>query len=193
MSVKMIVDRFAETVAGRPRTALAALLVIVLGLGAGSALLTEQAKVPGLDGRKMSKSYGNHVWIFEEGKALKKAIGGILTDSRGPEEPKDPKELLLFDFLRLFVPADEVAQWEERVRRGGPDAPGYGHLKARIVEGIDACFGPARARRKELLADRGELERILTKGAEKARTRARAVRDRALAACGLRAPGGHGA
>ena len=160
------------------------------------ALIPEEeefAKVPGLDGRKMSKSYGNHVWIFEEGKALKKAISGILTDSRGPEEPKDPKELLLFDFLRLFVPADEVAQWEERVRRGGPDAPGYGHLKARIVEGIDACFGPARARRKELLADRGELERILTKGAEKARTRARAVRDRALAACGLRAPGGHGA
>ncbi|HRV82219.1 MAG: tryptophan--tRNA ligase [Planctomycetes bacterium] len=144
------------------------------------------AKVPGLDGQKMSKSYGNDVWIFEEGKALKKAVGRIPTDSRPPEEPKEPRELLLFDFLGLFLGPDELADWEARVRRGGPDAPGYGHLKARLIAAIDECFGPARERRKQLLADPTEIDRVLALGAEKAGPRARATRDRALLACGLR-------
>ncbi|MEZ6005533.1 MAG: tryptophan--tRNA ligase [Planctomycetota bacterium] len=143
-------------------------------------------KVPGLDGAKMSKSYGNSIAIFEEGKALKKAVGRIPTDSRAPEEPKDPAELLVFDFLALFLAPDELADWEERVRRGGEGAPGYGHLKARLIEAMDTMFGPARERRRELLADPAEVDRILAMGAEKARVRAQAVRDRALRACGLR-------
>jgi tryptophanyl-tRNA synthetase len=144
------------------------------------------AKVPGLDGEKMSKSYGNDVWVFESGKKLRQAVGRIVTDSRPPEEPKDPEGLLLFRFLELFLDAAELEEWKARVRRGGPDAPGYGHLKVRIAEAIEAHFAPARARRDQLLADPGELERLLARGAERARERAALVRERAFQACGLR-------
>jgi tryptophanyl-tRNA synthetase len=144
------------------------------------------AKVPGLDGEKMSKTYGNDVWIFESGKKLKQAIGRIVTDSRPPEEPKDPEALLLFRFLELFWSPADLEEWKERVRRGGPGAPGYGHLKVAVVDAIEAHFSTARARRAELLADPGELDRILAAGAERARERAVATRDRALRASGLR-------
>ena len=143
-------------------------------------------KVPGLDGEKMSKSYGNDVWVFATGKPLKQAIGRIVTDSRPPEEPKDPADLLLFRFLELFLAPGEIETWKERVRRGGPGAPGYGHLKAAIVDAIEAHFAPARARRETLLADPAEVDRVLARGAERARTRAAATAARALAACGLR-------
>ncbi len=144
------------------------------------------ARVPGLDGEKMSKSYGNDLWIFEEGKKLKKAVGRIPTDSRPPDEPKDPEGLLLFDFLALFVEPEELDDWRQRVQVGGAGAPGYGHLKQRLIEGIDANLGPARERRRELLAHPAEVDAILAAGAERARARARATRDRALEACGLR-------
>jgi tryptophanyl-tRNA synthetase len=144
------------------------------------------SKVPGLDGEKMSKSYGNDVWIFESGKALKSAVGRIVTDSRPPEEPKDPAGLLLFRFLELFVEPPELAQWQDRVRKGGTGAPGYGHLKQRIVEAVEERFAPARARRQDLLADPGEVDRILARGAETAGARARETTERALRACGLR-------
>ncbi len=146
----------------------------------------DMAKVPGLDGQKMSKSYGNDLWIFEEGKALKKAIGRIPTDSRAPEEPKDPAGLLLFDFLKLFLEPSELEDWAERVRQGGEGAPGYGHLKVRLAEALDEHFRGPRERRRELLDDPAELDRVLARGAEKARERAAVVRDRAYRACGLR-------
>lgn len=149
-------------------------------------VFTAQAKVLGLDGEKMSKSYGNDVWIFESGQSLKKAIGRITTDSRPPEEPKDPDELLLFHFLGLFLAPDELADWQRRVREGGEGAPGYGHLKLRLHEAMESHFAPARARRDELLAHPEEVERVLAAGAELARERARATRDRALRATGLR-------
>ncbi len=147
---------------------------------------SDMAKVPGLDGQKMSKSYGNDLWVFEEGKALKKAIGRIPTDSREPSEPKDPSEIQLFDFLALLLEDQELQEWKDRVEAGGEGAPGYGHLKVRLAEAFDDHFGPARARYKELMADPAELDRVLLRGAEKARERAVAVRDRALQACGLR-------
>jgi len=149
-------------------------------------LLSARPKVPGLDGEKMSKSYGNTIWVFESGKPLRKAIARIVTDSRAPEEPKDPDGLLLFRFLELFLEPDELAGWAERVRRGGQGAPGYGHLKARLTEAIEERFRPARERRAELLADPAEVDRVLARGAETARRRAVATRDRAFAACGLR-------
>jgi tryptophanyl-tRNA synthetase len=149
-------------------------------------VFTAASKVPGLDGQKMSKSYGNDLWVFASGKALKQAVGRIVTDSRPPEEPKDPAGVLLFAFLELFLEPAELADLRERVRAGGAGAPGYGHLKARLVEAIEERFAPARARREELLADPGRLEAVLSAGAARARDRARAVRDRALAACGLR-------
>jgi len=146
------------------------------------------SKVPGLDGEKMSKSYGNDLWIFETGKKLKAAVGRIVTDSRPPGEPKDPKDLLLFRFLELFLDRAELSTWEERVRRGGEGAPGYGHLKQRIVEAIEERFAPARARREELLADPAEVDRVLERGAEAARAVAARTARRALLACGLRSP-----
>ena len=149
-------------------------------------VFTEQSKVLGLDGEKMSKSYGNDLWVFETGKKLKKAVGRITTDSRAPEDPKDPDSVLLMHVLGLFLGADELATWGERMRAGGDGAPGYGHLKVRLVEAIEEHFGPARARRAELLADPAEVDRILDAGAAVAREQACAVRDRALAACGLR-------
>jgi tryptophanyl-tRNA synthetase len=149
-------------------------------------LHSEHPKVPGVDGEKMSKSYGNTIPLFESGKALKKLVGRIVTDSRAPEEPKDPAGVLLMDFLRLFLPPDELATWTERVRAGGPGAPGYGHLKQRLIEAIEERFAGPRRRREELLADPGEVDRALRRGAERARERAVRTRDRALQACGLR-------
>ena len=144
------------------------------------------AKVLGLDGEKMSKSYGNGLWIFETGKPLKKAVNRIATDSRPPEEAKDPAGILLLDFLKLFCPETEFDEWCERIRVGGADAPGYGHLKVRLIELIEESFRNARTLRQELLADPAEVDRRLALGAEKARERAAATRDRAIAACGLR-------
>ncbi len=142
-------------------------------------------KVPGLDGQKMSKSYGNDIWIFESGKALKKRVGQIVTDSRPPEEPKDPEGLFLFELLALFLEAGELADWKVKVRRGGPGAPGYGHLKARLAEAMEAWFAPARARREELIANPDRVASVLADGAGRAREQARDVRDRCYRACGL--------
>ncbi|QDU68865.1 tryptophan--tRNA ligase [Engelhardtia mirabilis] len=143
-------------------------------------------RVIGLDGRKMSKSYDNGIWIFETGKALKKRVNRVVTDSRPPEEPKEPESVVLMDLMKLFLDDAEFEQWSARLRAGGEGAPGYGHLKARLTEGIEEHFAEARARRDELLGDPAELDRILAAGAAKARARAAATRDRALAACGLR-------
>ena len=144
------------------------------------------AKVVGTDGQKMSKSYGNTIWLFETGKKLKKAVNQITTDSRPPEDPKDPADVLLFRFLELFLEPAELEEWEGRVREGGADAPGYGHLKARLIELIEETFREGRTRRQELLDDPGEVDRVLASGAQRARERASLVRDRALKACGLR-------
>jgi len=143
-------------------------------------------KVPGLDGQKMSKSYGNDIWIFEEGKKLKKLCGKIVTDSRPPEDPKDPSELFVFDLLALFLSGEELTGWQQKVQAGGEGAPGYGHLKMRLKDAMEDYFAPARARREEYLAHPERVEEVLQAGAKKARRRAQEVRDRALQACGLR-------
>ncbi len=143
-------------------------------------------KVPGLDGEKMSKTYGNDLWIFESGKELKKAVGRIVTDSRPPEEPKEPGSVLLFRFLDLFLTPGESGELASVMSQGGPGAPGYGHLKVRLTEQIESHFAPARAKREELVSNPDEVERILERGAERARERARATAERALRACGLR-------
>ncbi|MCZ6598151.1 MAG: tryptophan--tRNA ligase [Planctomycetota bacterium] len=145
-----------------------------------------EAKVPGIDGEKMGKSYDNGIWIFETGKSLEKLVGRIVTDSRPPEEPKDPDEVLPMQLLQLVLDADEAADWKERIRRGGEGAPGYGHMKKRLAEAVEETFAPARARRAELIADPGQVDRILARGAEAARIRARATVTRAYEACGIR-------
>ena len=144
------------------------------------------ARVPGVDGEKMSKSYGNTIGIFESGKPLRKLVGRITTDSRPPEEPKDPEELLVMRFLTLFLGPEELEDWRARVRRGGEGAPGYGHMKARLIEAMEETFARGRGRREELLADPDRVERALVHGAERARERARATLERAYRACGIR-------
>ncbi|MCL4156340.1 UNVERIFIED_CONTAM: hypothetical protein GTU68_003194 [Idotea baltica] len=106
--------------------------------------------------------------------------------SREPHEPKDPAEILPMRFLELFLPSDQLREWEERVRAGGEGAPGYGELKMAAYEAMESMLAPARAKREELLANPDALEEILQAGAAKARKRAIEVRDRALQACGLK-------
>jgi tryptophanyl-tRNA synthetase len=138
--------------------------------------------VPGVDGGKMSKSYGNTIEIFQGGKELQKSIGRIVTDSRPPAEPKDPEQLVVMQILELFLDDDERAEWRRRVREGGPDGPGYGHMKKEIHARMDARFGDARARYQRYMEDtaaRNELDEILTEGGK----RARAVAQQVLARC----------
>ncbi len=147
--------------------------------------LSSTPKVVGTDGAKMSKSYGNSIWIFEEGKALKKAVNTIVTDSRPPEEPKEPESVNAFALLALFLDAAERADWEAKLRAGGV---GYGHLKGALIEKMDAHFGEARGAYRELMgsaAGAQRLEDVLEEGAAIARPIARGVLARCLDAVGM--------
>jgi tryptophanyl-tRNA synthetase len=147
--------------------------------------LSPTPKVPGTDGAKMSKSYGNTIWIFEEGKALKKAVNAIVTDSRPPEEPKDPDSVNAYQILALFLDEAEQGEWRERLQRGGV---GYGDLKGELIRRIDARFGEARGRYQELMrteAGQRELEILLQEGAVPARAIAQATLARCYEAVGM--------
>jgi tryptophanyl-tRNA synthetase len=109
--------------------------------------LARAPPVPGTDGKKMSKSYGNTIEIFAEGSALKNSVMRIVTDSTPVEAPKDPEKDNLFALYSLFASDDEKEALAERYRAGGL---GYGEVKKMLLGKIDAYFGPARARRKEL-------------------------------------------
>ncbi|HEX8201274.1 MAG TPA: tryptophan--tRNA ligase, partial [Isosphaeraceae bacterium] len=106
-------------------------------------ILEAVAVVPGLDGRKMSKSYDNTIEIFDDPRAILKKCKKIVTDSRPVEEPKDPDADNLFRLFTLFAPADEQAEVARRYRAGGI---GYGEVKVRLAELIAAHFAGARAR-----------------------------------------------
>ena len=153
------------------------------------AVFTEAAVVPGTDGQKMSKSYGNTIDIFAEGKALKNAVMGIVTDSTPADQPKNPETCNAFKLLRLFATGDElekIAQFYRNPRldsenRGGRPF-GYGDAKTILLNKIDAYFAPFRERRKELERDPGVIDEALVQGARRAREVARVtmqlVRDR---------------
>src|SRR5206468_4232118 len=133
----------------------------------------------------MSKSYGNTIGIFEEGKALKKSVNAIVTDSRPPEEKKDPDGVNAYKILELFLDDAERADWRARLEAGGV---GYGHLKGALIEKIDARFGPARARYQALTtteAGAKELEGLLAEGAGIARAIARETLARCYDAVGI--------
>ncbi len=141
------------------------------------------AVVPGLDGQKMSKSYGNTLDLFGDEKALRKKVMSIVMDSRTPAEPKpDAERNVAIQLLRLLAPADVARDHEERLRAGGL---GYGDLKKALFEHYWNFFADARIRRAKLLADLGEVERILRDGAARARAVADKVLRRARAHCGL--------
>ena len=143
----------------------------------------EVAVVPGTDGQKMSKSYGNTIDIFGEEKATRKRIMSIVMDSRTPQEPKpDADRNLAIQLLKLVAPADVAKEHEERLRAGGL---GYGDLKKALFEQYWTYFAPMRAKRAELAANVDHVHRILREGAERARGVARNVLSRARRAAGL--------
>ena len=126
----------------------------------------ETAVVPGTDGRKMSKSYGNTIDLFAPEKVVRKQIFGIVTDSATVEEPKDPERSTLYALLKLFCTPEEADEWADRFRRGGL---GYGEVKKGLFEKFMEELGPARKRREELAKDPEYVEAALRKGAERAR------------------------
>jgi len=143
----------------------------------------EVATVPGLDGQKMSKSYGNTIEIFAEEKAVRKRIMSIVMDSRTPQEPKpDADKNLVIQLLKLVAPAEVAADTENRLRAGGL---GYGDLKKAFFEHYWNYFAAARARRAELVANPDYVDQVLRDGAERARAVASTVLARARKASGL--------
>ena len=137
------------------------------------------ATVPGIDGQKMSKSYGNTIPIFMEGKGLKKQVMAIQTDATPVEEPKDPDRCNLFKILSLFASQERLAEVRDLYVNGGA---AYGYLKLELLDLITDRFAEARARKREFLDDPGEVRNIMRKGADKARQKAlptlELVRDR---------------
>jgi tryptophanyl-tRNA synthetase len=143
----------------------------------------EVATVPGLDGQKMSKSYGNTVEIFGDEKSVRKKIMGIKMDSRTPAEPKpDADQNLAIQLLKLVAPAEVSADFENRLRAGGL---GYGDLKKALFEHYWNHFAPYRARRAELAANLDYVNQVLAEGAQRVRAVGGAVVQRARKACGL--------
>jgi tryptophanyl-tRNA synthetase len=141
------------------------------------------AVVSGVDGQKMSKSYGNTIEIFGDEKAIRKKIMGIQMDSRTPAEPKaDADKNLAIQLLKLVAPAEVGADFENRLRAGGL---GYGDLKKALFENYWNYFAEARKKRAELAANLDYVSQVLADGATKARTLAQRVLKRARQASGL--------
>ena len=138
--------------------------------------------VPGTDGQKMSKSYGNTIELFAEGKALKKAVMGIVTDSTPMEAPKNPETCNLFTLYKLFATPEEQDTLAAKYRAGGM---GYGEAKTELLTKIDAYFGPFRETRKKLAADPAAVEAVLQAGAAKARAEARKTMEMVRKVTGL--------
>jgi tryptophanyl-tRNA synthetase len=145
-------------------------------------ILENTAVVPGLDGRKMSKSYNNTIEIFDDPATILKKVKRIVTDSTPVEAPKNPETCSLFSLFKLFAPADELGEVERRYREGGI---GYGEMKNRLGEAIVQRFAPAREQRVEWAAHPERVAEVRAAAAARARATARAVLDRARAACGV--------
>ena len=140
------------------------------------------ATVPGLDGQKMSKSYNNTIEIFLPPKKLRKKIMGIVTDSKGVDEPKDPDTCHVFSLYKLFATPEQQADLAAQYRAGGL---GYGHAKQALFEVVDGQLAEARERYDHLMANPDEVRQVLAEGAERARVTARATLDRVRSASGL--------
>jgi len=148
--------------------------------------LEATAVVPGLDGQKMSKSYGNTIELFTPDKALKKRFMSIQTDSTPVEAPKPAPPHTLLSFLELLCEADEFSEHQRSWAEGGM---GYGHYKLRLVERFHELFGEARARRAELERDPDFVIDVLREGAAKARAIAAPIWEAVVEATGVAGPG----
>ena len=147
-------------------------------------IIESVAVVPGTDGRKMSKSYGNTIEIFEPEKDVKKKIMRIVTDSTPVEAPKDPEACNVFALLKLFASPEELADWEHRYRGGGM---GYGEAKKRLAELVIEHFKPYREKRAELENDIDQVKAMHADGAAREKAVASQTLAEARAAVGLRA------
>lgn len=139
------------------------------------------ATVPGIDGRKMSKSYGNQIPLFAPPKQLKKIVSSIVTDSLPPEAPKDPDSSTIFAIYKAIATPEETRALAERFRAG----IGWGDAKKLLFERIEAEVAEARTRYEALMADTAKIDALLAAGAAKARVTARATLDRVRSAIGI--------
>ena len=139
--------------------------------------------VPGIDGQKMSKSYGNNIDIFGDEKEMRKRVMSIVTDSTPVEAPKDPAKSTIFKLYLLVSSKDEIASMREQFLKGGT---GYGDFKKQFFEKLWEYFEPMRKRREEILADKSYIDDVLEKGATRANEIADQVMKRVRNAVGLR-------
>ena len=139
--------------------------------------------VPGLDGQKMSKSYGNNIDIFGDEKETRKRVMSIVTDSTPVEAPKDPERSTIIQLYSLFASKDELADMRERFKKGGT---GYGDFKKELFEKLWEYFSPMRKRREEILRDKSYIDKVLARGAKRANGIADQVMERVRTAVGLR-------
>jgi tryptophanyl-tRNA synthetase len=148
-------------------------------------VLAESAKVPGIDGEKMSKSYNNTIEIFEEPSSVRKKVMRIVTDSRPMDQPKDPDTDPLYQLYALFAGDAQREVMAAKYRAGGF---GYGEVKKALAEVAVGYFDEARAKRQDLAAHPKQVREILGDGAQRARQQAAGVVRRVQEACGVKAP-----
>ena len=138
--------------------------------------------VPGLDGQKMSKSYGNTIEIFGDEKETRKRIMSIVTDSTPVEAPKDPAGSSIFQLYSLFATETETTAMRDQFQHGGT---GYGEFKKQLFAKLWDYFAPMRARRAEILAQPDYIDEVLARGAERANQVADKVMCRVRGVVGL--------
>lgn len=138
--------------------------------------------VPGIDGQKMSKSYGNNIDIFGDEKETRKRIISIVTDSTPVEAPKDASRSTIFQLYSLLASKNEIAEMRERFQKGGA---GYGDFKKQLFEKLWDYFAPMRKRREEILADKSYIDNVLARGAKRANEVADVIMERVRTAVGL--------
>lgn len=146
-------------------------------------LIQEEVKtIPGIDGRKMSKSYKNEIPLYAPAKKLKKSINQIVTDSKEVAEPKDPDNCNLFSIYSHFASYEKTENMRKQYLAGGL---GYGEVKAELFDLVDALVSDGRSKYEELMANRDEIDRILAEGARKARAIAGPLLTRVRSAIGM--------
>jgi tryptophanyl-tRNA synthetase len=138
--------------------------------------------VPGIDGQKMSKSYGNNIDIFGNEKEMRKRVMSIVTDSTPVEAPKDASRSTIVQLYSLVASKSEIAGMRERFQKGGT---GYGNFKKELFEKLWEYFTPMRERREEILADKSYIDNVLVRGAKRANEVANVVMERVRGAVGL--------
>jgi len=138
--------------------------------------------VPGIDGQKMSKSYGNNIDIFGDENETRKRVMSIVTDSTPVEAPKDAARSTIFQLYSLFASKEEISVMRERFRKGGT---GYGEFKKELFEKLWEYFAPMRKRREQILSDKSYIDNVLACVAERANAIANQVMQRVRQAVGL--------